>query len=194
MSPVIETMSGQSVHLLHPDVDTIVFEDIAYALSRISRYNGHTAGEYPYSVGQHSLWCARIAVKHWHVSASTALKVLMHDAHEAYTGDIIRPIKLADGVNIDAIQDHLQRAIEVALGYPPPDTYEQKIINTIDNYALAVESLHLMPSKGIDWDVPTPPPEIQLQWDDPVSSMFVYGRFASVFELLKAGDKRALCE
>lgn len=49
----IETVSGRYVDLVNPDPSTIHVTDIAWGLSRMPRYVGHTLGEVPYSVAQH---------------------------------------------------------------------------------------------------------------------------------------------
>lgn len=70
--------------------DDICVEDIAHALSLLCRGNGHL--KYFYSVGQHSLNCAREAkARGW--SERLQLICLLHDASEAYISDIIRPVK-----------------------------------------------------------------------------------------------------
>jgi hypothetical protein len=67
-------------------VAEICIEDIAYALSGINRYSGHTR----YSVAQHSVLMAE------HMpSRSLGLQALLHDAAEAYCQDLPRPMKVA---------------------------------------------------------------------------------------------------
>jgi 5'-deoxynucleotidase YfbR-like HD superfamily hydrolase len=63
-------------------------DDIAYSLSRIPRYNGQFAPDVPhYSVAQHSVLVSRM------VPPEMRLAALLHDGHEAYTGDIIVPMQ-----------------------------------------------------------------------------------------------------
>lgn len=193
MRPIIETATGRRLHLNFPDIRQINAHDICYSLSRIARYNGHTSGEFPYSVGQHSLWCAEVAVIHFNATADTALKVLLHDAHKAYTGDIVTPLKLSGAFDIDHLQKHLQNAIEVALGYEPPNETEQQLIKEIDNFALAVEAFHLMPSRGRDWNLPTPPEDIANYWCDPLHPKHVYQELYSRLVALRQNDLSEIC-
>lgn len=84
MSKIV-TYYGQTVDLLDPDPETILLEDIAHNLSHIVRFNGAT--RYPYSVAQHSLYVSHL------VGPGDALIGLMHDATEAYLGDVVSPLK-----------------------------------------------------------------------------------------------------
>ena len=70
--------------------------DIAHALAQINRFNGHA--KRPYSVAEHSLVCMEIA-QHLELPPVVQLACLMHDAHEAYTGDVATPIKRCVGDN-----------------------------------------------------------------------------------------------
>ena len=51
-----ETVSGQYVDVVSPDPNTIVFTDIAWALSRQARFAGHTLSEEVWTVAQHSVF------------------------------------------------------------------------------------------------------------------------------------------
>lgn len=79
------TYSGKMVDLYQPDPDTIDFADIAMALGRLNRYNGHTTR--PYTVAEHSIRMSYL------VPEEDAVWALVHDAAEAYIGDIISPVK-----------------------------------------------------------------------------------------------------
>lgn len=63
--------------------------DMAHALSQICRFTGHCPGFY--TVAHHSLLVARL------VEPGLQLEALMHDAHEAYVGDMSTPLKEAIG-------------------------------------------------------------------------------------------------
>jgi hypothetical protein len=79
------TYTGRMIDPLAPTVADISIMDIAHALAYTSRYNGHGA-EF-YSVAQHCFILSHIVPRH------AALWALLHDAAEAYVGDVIGPIK-----------------------------------------------------------------------------------------------------
>ena len=79
------TNSGVSFDLINIDASKININDIAHHLSLINRFNG--AVSVPYSVAQHSVIVSRI------VHPDFALIALLHDAAEAYIGDISEPVK-----------------------------------------------------------------------------------------------------
>jgi len=83
--PWIQTFTGRRFHPLSPQTTDIVIEDIAHALSMICRYAGHTRKFY--SVAEHSV------IVSLHVPPEYAREALLHDASEAYIGDVSRPIK-----------------------------------------------------------------------------------------------------
>jgi hypothetical protein len=82
--PVV-TASGRLVDLAHPDPASICVEDIAHALSHLCRYAGATS-EF-YSVAQHS-----VLVSLHPAVQGYELEALLHDAAEAYTGDLTVPM------------------------------------------------------------------------------------------------------
>lgn len=63
---------------------------IAHACAQINRFTGHA--NRPYSVAEHQLLCADIAVA-LDLPPHAQLAALMHDAHEAYVGDVSSPVK-----------------------------------------------------------------------------------------------------
>lgn len=99
---IMTTSTGMNINLLSVKPEDIFMADIAISLSRQARYLGHTS-EF-YSVAQHSVIVSK--------ALPDGLKLwgLLHDAAEAYVGDIIHPIKKALPL-FRAIEDSITSAI-----------------------------------------------------------------------------------
>lgn len=80
----ILTESGRTFDFLRGDND-IRIADIAGALSKMCRFTGHCSSFY--SVAAHSVLVSHL------VPEDLAFEALMHDAHEAYIGDVSTPLK-----------------------------------------------------------------------------------------------------
>ena len=136
--------SAREFDLLKPRADLITTLDIAHALSLICRFNGHCNRHY--SVAQHSLLVADIVQSQGH-SPEIQLQALLHDAAEAYVGDMVSPLKRllweANGY-FDEIEERVWRAICERFDLEPalPDC-----IHTADMIALATERRELLRSK-----------------------------------------------
>jgi len=88
--PWLDTHSGHRFYYLEPAEQDIALIDIAINLSRIVRFNGCLNRSY--TVGMHSLYVEEAARFNGH-SPEERLQVLLHDAAEAYIGDIVAPLK-----------------------------------------------------------------------------------------------------
>lgn len=92
----IQTYQGRSFEYQTPEnIDQIDIYDIAHALSNICRFGGHCKRFY--SVADHSIRCADVA-KNMGLSKEIQLWCLLHDAAEAYIGDIPTPLKKEVGI------------------------------------------------------------------------------------------------
>ncbi|SDG31870.1 hypothetical protein SAMN05421827_105120 [Pedobacter terrae] len=100
---MFNTRSGLLVDFNNPKAEMIISEDIAHALSRICRFGGHTLGHY--SVAAHSLLVAALAPE------GMKLEALMHDAAEAYVGDVIKPLKNLLGEVYESIEHAFESVI-----------------------------------------------------------------------------------
>jgi hypothetical protein len=89
------TASGTRFYPLDPRPNEIHISDIIHHLARVCRYGGAVRGHY--SVAEHCCHLADFFTGPWPGHSvdkvSYARAALLHDAAEAYIGDLIRPIK-----------------------------------------------------------------------------------------------------
>jgi hypothetical protein len=85
MEPYITTFTGKTVNPLNPTPDDIDIRDIAHSLALVPRFAGHT--QKPISIAQHSVYVSRLLPRAY------AMHGLLHDASEAYLGDVTRWLK-----------------------------------------------------------------------------------------------------
>lgn len=111
--PTILLQSGKYFSFTEPAACEFTIEDIAHGLSNICRFTGQSQNFY--SVAEHSVHCSHL------VPAADALEGLMHDAAEAFIGDVSRPLKqlLPD---YKVIEERVEHAIAERFGlrYPWP--------------------------------------------------------------------------
>lgn len=168
----IQTHTGRAFDLLAPRAEDVDIADIAHALSRINRFSGHTHGE-PYSVAHHSMLVADLLAS-WGAPPAIVREGLLHDASEAYYGDVTSPVKRAlDALrdvamarageapghtrvvlaNLHALTDSIDRVVRSALMLPE---HETPLVKRADLVALAIERRDLF--GGIeeprDWALP----------------------------------------
>ena len=118
----IETSTGRDVDILNITPDMVCLEDVASSLSKICRYNGHVPSFY--SVAEHSV---RVAawIESQGYNNEVVLTGLLHDAAEAYVGDMMRPLKKVPAMAevFVPIENSVHRVVHSKLGgvYPHPD-------------------------------------------------------------------------
>jgi hypothetical protein len=120
----LETYTGRKAYPMDPNVADICKEDVAHALSQIVRYNGHVRRFY--SVAEHCCHLADWMIQQGHPFA-WALTALIHDAPEAYIGDIIRPIKPALGTPWKSLEVQWDYTISqwAGVSFPWPDVVKE---------------------------------------------------------------------
>lgn len=176
----IQTYSGRQFWPLDPRPEEIHIEDIAHALSLTCRYNGHC--EWLYSVGQHSIYVAQ------QLSPELRLAGLLHDAAEAYVGDVTRPLK-KHLYDYKIIESRLQTAIAVRFRLNPL-VFDSKVVKDADNSVLLAEKRHLMKQPPKVWEeVGVEEAPIKINYWFP---WYTRWRFLRLFKELRAEQERRI--
>jgi uncharacterized protein len=141
---IVTTWQGREIDLLSPVGWRINIRDIARGLACTNRFNGQTVAG-PYSVAQHCCVVVKI-IQQKSTDAELALLALLHDAHEAYTGDIARPMQKAlDSRKLPYVQNQLDVVLLQALGIEHTIAGKHyAIIHEADHIARATEWRDLM--------------------------------------------------
>lgn len=139
MTPTILTSQGRYFNLLQPNHHHIEIGEIAHALGNICRFTGHVR-EF-YSVAQHSYHASYL------VPREHALAALLHDAAEAYVGDVATPLKhlLPEYQGIEA---RVEAEVFKRFGISAP---LHPCIKQADLIMLSTEKRDLMPEHVDDW-------------------------------------------
>lgn len=185
----LETVSGRKIDITNPDPSTIVIEDIAWALSRLPRFSGHSIPYVPYSVAQHCIQVAKDLEEH---GPYIQLFGLLHDAAEAYINDLPSPVKHIPEIHtvIKKLEDSLMTAIYTALKIDPPTHDEEVLVKIADKTQQAVEAYNYMYSRGADWNLPEVSFKKLQEFESPLTSVEVYDRFLLFFkDLMNQCDK-----
>lgn len=153
----IQTYTGRRFDYVQPVesiVDQINIHDIARALSMLCRYNGHTK-EY-YSVAEHSVYVSRL------VPEDVALGGLLHDAAEAYIGDIPTPLKNLLPI-VKTLEYKIMLAISRVFGLKWPEPRQVKVAD-IALLSAEIEQVFYEP---LEWDWIAEPANVVIQFWPP---------------------------
>lgn len=139
-NPWMETRGGRHFHFLTPSEDEIDINDISYALSNLCRYTGHSKAFY--SVAEHSIYVASL------LPSELQLAGLLHDAEEAFIGDVSSPLKMLLP-EYKKIAKGIEKVIEQKFKVDLTDAR----IKHADRQQLRTEAHFLLESRGEDWDI-----------------------------------------
>lgn len=123
----IMTRSGRMVNVLDIKPVDICIEDIAWALAHQCRFNGHT--RWFYSVAEHSIEVSRMC--------DNAKWGLLHDAAEAYIGDMVSPLKRFIP-SFSRIENQILESVAIAYGLTPVASIPADVISA-DHEMVEVE-------------------------------------------------------
>ena len=150
--PYLQTVSGRFVNPLDPDLDQIDIGDITRALANTCRFGGHCRSFY--SVAQHSVIVSEL-VEQRGGDAEDVYAALMHDAAEAYLGDMPHPLKhrSALGEAFKAAEKHLEEALRARFnikpGVPEIKRADRALLAT-ERRALSTEDWHWPELEGVE--------------------------------------------
>lgn len=149
------------------DIENYMFnydiEVIAHHLAKIQRFNGAAPIDITYSVAEHSLNLANIFLENSIVQEAMvqagvdnkvcALYALIHDASEAYVGDLVSPLKKYCR-EYQIIEDNIQKKLKRCLFYRFLGPKDYLFVKNVQNYVhlydkriLLDEVASIMPEK-----------------------------------------------
>jgi hypothetical protein len=138
----MQTYTGVRFYPMDPRPEELDIRDIAHALSLICRYGGHV--DRFYSVAEHCVLMSQ------YVPEEHALWALLHDASEAYVGDMVRPLK-RQLPEYEAAEGRVIAAIVERFGLP--STTMPAEVKDADNRILLTERAILMPATRYPWNI-----------------------------------------
>lgn len=180
----IQTRSGRAYPLLAPRPEDVCVEDIAYALAGIARYTGHARrglDGHGYTVAQHSVLVSEI------VPPEDALAGLMHDAAEAYVGDMSAPLKrcLPEYAHVERLS-YLAIARRFGLPLEIPAS-----VKHADLVMLATEKRDLMVGEPKPWlPLPEPIEREVIHWTPATAESAFLGRFHALMAVRHVATRR----
>lgn len=164
-----QTFTGKNFHYFDAKPEQIDIIDIAHSLSNQCRFNGHCSRFY--SVAEHC-WLASYLV-----DPKFALEALLHDASEAYIGDIPKPLKLGIADIIDPLENGILDMVfeKYGVGSATPLSKEVKAVDLEMLYwekkQLLVDTHSWECFDGVDF--PSAPP-IEIQCWSPEDAKLKY--------------------
>jgi len=156
----IETFTGKRVDPMHLDEELVDINNIAHSLSLQCRFVGHCLTFY--SIAEHCILVADVVGKELAQDYAgaveganrTCLAALLHDAAEAYLGDMARPLKHDPMFKyVPEIEQQILGKIIKKFNCTGADW---QLIKKADDIMLATEAAHLMADSGKGWYLPEP--------------------------------------
>lgn len=141
----IKVAKGHYFDLADPNPDAIDLFSIASALGNICRFGGHCPRFY--SVAEHCIKAADLAASKG-CSQEEVTAVLLHDAAEAYIGDMVKPLKVMMPGYVE-IEQKIENAIATRFGISFDKHSE--VIKEFDRAMLKVEKCSMWPQDSEVW-------------------------------------------
>jgi hypothetical protein len=135
MEPYITTYTGKKVNPLALKVSDISIDDIAHGLALCNRFAGHS--KRPISVAHHSVYVCRLCDE----DPVAEFQALLHDASEAYLGDVTRWLKATP--EMEAYRAAEKRAMDVIFTAFKLPTKQHVLVDAADRLMVRYELRHV---------------------------------------------------
>lgn len=145
LNNTIKVSAGHYVDLANPDPTTIEVKSIAAALSKVCRFGGHCPKFY--SVAEHCIHATALACSEGYAGEALTA-VFLHDAAEAYIGDMVKPLKVTMPQYGEAEQ-RIEAAIQAAFGVDFSKWMD--VIKRFDRAMLKAEKVTMWPEDTEKW-------------------------------------------
>jgi 5'-deoxynucleotidase YfbR-like HD superfamily hydrolase len=149
MNYAIHKYSGDFFVFGDPD-QVITLRDFSVPLSHHVRFSGAT--RYPYTIAEHSVLVSNISRDLGH-DTDVQLHALLHDAHEAFIGDLTTPFQKYFAARFNEHNDHfetIKREIDEViyknLKLELPDSAARNAVRVSDKLAFLVEAAQVFGS------------------------------------------------
>lgn len=143
----MQTYTNKRVYPLELKIEDIDINDIAHSLSLQCRFNGHCRRFY--SVAEHSILVSDLISDEYGIECKFA--ALLHDAAEAYIGDIIRPVK--QQLRVGSIEKRIEELVYKKFGVSV-ESEMMEAIKMADNAAVIGEGKILFGAEATnDWNI-----------------------------------------
>ena len=151
LSPTMCFTAWGMFDVANPQEEDIKWDMIAQALSRISRFNGLNGDIGGYSVAQHCVLGAD-ALMEEQGDTYLAAHFLLHDAHEAFIGDISRPLENCLGPvfskQVNILKTSWDEKVYSAASLVPPSAFNRNhLVKEMDDRMLAYECHCFFPNQ-----------------------------------------------
>lgn len=172
VGPTIMLASGKVFDFLDPHGSDFDIEDVAHGLAHVCRYAGQCRDFY--SVAEHSLLVSDFV-------ADYRYEALLHDAAEAFIGDVTRPLKqlLPEYKAIEAmVEDAVAERFSLDRNY-------RNVVKAADLAVLAAEQAQVMAPGTDSWakEAGVQPADIVVRFLGPREAKY---EFLKRFESLRA--------
>lgn len=170
----MQTYTSKKFYPTAPVVEDIDIIDIAHSLSMQCRYNGHVHTFY--SVAEHCILMSYALEKTYPDRPDLWLEALLHDATEAYVGDMVRPLKI-QMPEFQAAEEVVAIAIGERFGVRQSCDMSPEVKDA-DNRILTNERLNLLGEPPAEWSSTAEPLDVPIYaWSPHIAEIQYLKRF-----------------